>query len=279
MSQSDRHVSRTLAGISITVVVLVVLLVACVAVLPGWLVGSDLGAGAIEPLSHVDRIKAENDVRGTLLQGLGGILALGGVALGFAATLRQVRVNREGNNIGLFTKAIDQLSSENVSVRHGGIYALELLAGLDPAYRAYIHALLTAFIRARAPWPPGRPLDEVDAERSRFQGGLADDVGAAIAALTRRTMIREGDSSELEKADLRGAELAGRDFHDVCFAHSNLEGADLTNANLANSTLSNSILRKSNLSGADLSGASLDGADLSGVISNRATKWPAGFQP
>jgi len=71
-------------------------------------------------VTGVERLSAENGVRSALLQGLAGLLALGGVAAGAAMTLRQVRVNREGHTIGLFTKAIDQLSSEQVSVRHGG---------------------------------------------------------------------------------------------------------------------------------------------------------------
>jgi hypothetical protein len=48
-----------------------------------------------------------------------------------------VRANREGHTIGLFTKAIEQLASEDPSVRHGGVYALELLADLDPGYKGH----------------------------------------------------------------------------------------------------------------------------------------------
>jgi hypothetical protein len=77
----------------------------------------------------------------------GGLLALGGVAVGAVMTLRQVRANREGHSIDLFTKAIDQLASDQVSVRHGGVYALEQLSDLDPRYRGHAHALLTAFVR------------------------------------------------------------------------------------------------------------------------------------
>lgn len=278
MTRIDRQAFQIVFGVAVIIVVLGALLVMCVAILPGWIVGPDSGDGLANAITRLDRLKAENDIRLTLLQGLGGLLALGGVGLGFAATLRQVRANREGNNIALFTKAIDQLSSENVSVRHGGIYALELLAGLDSDYRGYIHALLTAFVRRQAPWPPNRPADEVDAGRARFHGGLSDDVGAALAALSRRSMIEEGDFSELENADLRGADLAGLDFHDTCFVGSNLEGANLVNANLRNATLSNTILRSSDLSGADLTEARLNGADLSGVVSDSATNWPVGFR-
>lgn len=82
----------------------------CVALAPGWVVGPGVG------LTAAERLRAENDVRSTLLQGLGGILALSGVAFGAMMTLRQVRANREGHTIGLFTKAIDQLASDQLAV-------------------------------------------------------------------------------------------------------------------------------------------------------------------
>jgi hypothetical protein len=78
-----------------------------------------LASGPESGLTAAERLSAENDVRSTLLQGLGGLLALGGVAFGAVVTLRQVRASSEGRSIDLFTKAIDQLASDQVSVRHG----------------------------------------------------------------------------------------------------------------------------------------------------------------
>jgi hypothetical protein len=156
----------------------------CVVFGPAWLAGPEPG------LTAADRLSAENDVRSTLLQGLGGLLALGGVAFGAVVTLRQVGASREQRSIDLFTKAIDQLASDQVSVRHGGVYALEQLSELDSRYRGHAHALLTAFVRQRAPWPSSRPDSEVLADRARLQGGLADDIGAAISVLGRQTMDR-----------------------------------------------------------------------------------------
>lgn len=254
------------------VVVVLGAVVLCVVALPAWLV-PDGG------LTVPDRLSAENDVRATMLQALGGLLALGGVALGAAVTLRQVRANREGHTIGLFTKAIEQLASADPSVRHGGVYALELLAELDPGYRGHAHALLTAFVRRHAPWPPFRPEEEVAAERARYHGGLADDIGAALGVLGRGDVIEPGDGSELERVDLRGAELTGLAIPNLCLAHSNLTGANLRDANLAGATLEDVILRDADLRGANLTGANLDGADLTGVRADDTTRWPAGYQP
>ncbi|MGH3939715.1 MAG: pentapeptide repeat-containing protein [Pseudonocardiaceae bacterium] len=228
---------------------------------------------------------------------MGGLLAFGGVAFGAVMTLRQVRANREGYTISLFTKAIDQLASDQVSVRHGGVYALEQLSELDARYCGHAHALLTAFVRRHAPWPPTKPESEISADRTRFHGGLADDIGAALAVLSRQAMILHGSWSELERVDLRSAELDGLNIPRVCLAYSNLEGASLVGAKLAGATLSDTVLRNTDLSHADLHGANLTRADLqgavllgadltnaelcdaslSGVIADHTTHWPHGF--
>jgi hypothetical protein len=120
----------------------------CVVFGPAWIAGNG------SDLSTADRLAAENDVQSTLLQGFGGLLALGGVAVGAVMTLRQVRANREGHSIDLFTKAIDQLASDQVSVRHGGVYAQEQLSELDARYRG----MLTPFSpRSSVGMHHGRP--------------------------------------------------------------------------------------------------------------------------
>jgi hypothetical protein len=246
--------------------------VLCVTALPAWLV-PDTG------LTLPARLGAENDVRTTMLQALGGLLALCGVALGALMTLRQVRANREGQTIGLFTKAIEQLASDDVSVRHGGVYALELLAKLDPAYRGHAHALLTAFVRRQAPWPPVRPEPELAADRARYHGGASDDIGAAIGVLNRGWVISPGAGSELERVDLRGAELTHLAIRRLCLAHSNLEGANLRGADLAGATLADVNLRQADLRGTNLTGADLTGSDLTGARTDDDTRWPAGYAP
>lgn len=253
-------------GLMVVVVVVICVLVAgCVVFAPAWLVRHDLGSGGASTLSVGDRLKAVNDVRATLLQGLAGVVALGGVALGALMTLRQIRVHREGQFIDLFNKAVEQLASDQVGVRHGGVYAMERIADAVPQYRGHVAALLASFVRQQAPWPPVRPLKEVDAERRRFHGGVRDDVGGAMGALGRRSMIGPGDSIELENVDLRGAELGGMDLSDFCFAGANLDGADLAGTDLSRATLAGANLRNADLTGARLTGADLTGTDLTGA--------------
>ncbi|GAA1027095.1 pentapeptide repeat-containing protein [Virgisporangium ochraceum] len=274
-------VAAGIVGVASTVLTA---LVCCVLVLPPLIVTWGLNDSAAAPLSAVDRLRTENDVRSVLLQALAGLVALAGVAAGAAVTVHQIRVNREGHTIGLFTTAVEQLSSPQVSVRHGGVYTLAFLAGLDSRYAGKIHALLTAFIRQQAPWPPTRPPAEVDHDRSRFHGGLADDVGGAISALADGTMITEGAVSELENVDLRDAQLNEFAIGRVCLIGSNLSKASLVNADLSGASMTNTILRGTNLTGATLSGADLSAADLHGavlaaVVYDADTQWPPGFHP
>lgn len=260
------------AWVLVGCIVLGGVLAVCVVFGPAWLAGPQPG------LTTAERLSAENAARATLLQGLVGLLALGGVAVGAMVTFDQVKASREQRSIDLFTKAIELLASDQVSVRQGGVYALEQLSELDDGYRGHAHALLTSFVCQHAPWPPSSPDSGARADRARFHSGLADDIAAAMAALGRGKMIVGDAYSELERVDLRGAELSELNLPRVCFAHANLDDANFAGANLANADFSGATLRNTNLSGAnlreaDLTGALLDGADLS------KAKLPHGFIP
>jgi hypothetical protein len=242
-----------------------VLVALCVVFAPAWLVDGAPG------LSTAERLKAVNDVRATLLQAFGGLLALGGVAVGGFLTSRQLVLNREGRSIDMFTKAIELLAGENEATRQGAVYALERLAELDARYNGHVHALLTSFVGLGAPWKPGTP--------PRDGGGIANDVAAALSVLSRGAVIEPGAASELERVDLRGADLAGLAIPSACFAGANLDDAKLRDAKLTGATLTDVILRNADLRGADLRGADLTGAVLDGVEADGTTRWPAGFAP
>jgi hypothetical protein len=97
-----------------------------------------------------DRLKLQNDLRTTLLQGLGGLAVLGGAY--FAARQlqtgrEQLRVAQEGQVTERFTRAIEQLGSAELDVRLGGIYALERIARDSPSDRATIEEVLTLAVR------------------------------------------------------------------------------------------------------------------------------------
>jgi uncharacterized protein YjbI with pentapeptide repeats len=220
------------------------------------------------------RLKLQNDVRTTLLQGLGGLAVL----VGASFTYRQLRIAREGQVTERFTRAIDQLGNTNLDVRLGGIYALERIANDSPQDRATVAEVLTAFVRGHAPWPTPsaqrfsglsrrlprlvrRPVPETQrpVEVSSLEARAAD-VQAAMTVLGRRHPSADLHHLNLIRVDLRNAQLAGADLRGAELLAANLLGAELTGANLQDADL-----RFVNLTGANLPRANLRGADLSGA--------------
>jgi len=118
----------------------------------------------------------QNDARATLLQALAG----GALLLGAYFTWRQVQTGRQqvhlaeqGQITERFTRAIDQLGSDHLDVRLGGIYALERIARDSPGDRPTIGEVLTAYLRGHAPWPPrleGQPPSRRRSRRSPSYG-------------------------------------------------------------------------------------------------------------
>ena len=78
-----------------------------------------------------DRLKAITDTRTALLAGLIGVGALLTVWLNsrvYRITAQTLRVTEQGHITERYTKAIEQLGSDKLDIRLGGIYALERIA-------------------------------------------------------------------------------------------------------------------------------------------------------
>jgi hypothetical protein len=281
------------AGVAVVVVLGVVLL-------PKYLLAWDLAGGP----APTDRAKAVNDIRTTLLQGLGGAALL----VGAYFTWRQVQVAREGQLTERFTTAVGQLSNRSVDVRLGGIYALERIAIDSERDRQTTYEVLCAYVRQHAPvQPPDAPPTPDDLRGGA--GGLAAkrelaweagqrpplrvrdaDVQAAMSVLGRRLGVPGHQQLELSRvalqgAHLRQARLAGADLHYSDLSAADLSGADLQladltgirlaaavliSANLHQADLRTAILWHVRLDDADLRGTDLTGADLSGAHLPRA---------
>ena len=72
--------------------------------------------------------------------------------------------------------------------------------------------------------------------------------------------------TDLESADLTGANLTGADLTGANLTGADLTGANLTGADLTGANLTGADLTGANLTGADLTGANLTGTDLSCYI-------------
>jgi hypothetical protein len=224
-----------------------------------------------------EELKAQNDVRTTLLQALaGGVLLLGAYF-----TYRQLRVTREGQLTDRYTKAVDQLGSQHLDVRLGGIYALERIARDSPYDRATIEEVLTAYVRDHAPWPPPAPPS--------LQATTQWLVAVALrqrSALQRRTAKARAGQEQQGQPDKKDAERQGPPA-DVQAAMTvlgrrepppgGLRRLNLTRVDLRGARLDEANLQDAWLGGANLQGAGLDDAKLQGATINKGTRWPGGW--
>ena len=242
-------------GLPIKVLAAVGLLLVGVVVLAIYVVPPALVSGQ---LSDAQRLKAENDIRSTLVQLLAGALLLAGLFF----TARTLHLNREGQVTDRFTKAIDQLGSEKGDVRLGAIYALERIAWDSERDHEPIVDILAAFLREHADktlFPAEDPWKPTSVARSD-----ADTI-AALEVLGRRADRGERRPLDLRRIRVKGAHLAdanlrGAVLNGVELPWSNLRGADLRGA-----TLSDADIRSSDCSKADLRDTLLDDAKLNFV--------------
>jgi uncharacterized protein YjbI with pentapeptide repeats len=274
----DIRFSWLASGLALAVFGLVAL---SLLVFPGYLVQRSLDATGTPTLGPAERLKAENDARTTLLQGVAGLV----LVVGAGATWRQLQINREGQITERFNKAIDHLGEggdDKLDVRLGGIYALERIANNSKDDRATIAEILTAYVRGHAAWTsPAEGADPSDAAAAELAElrVRAPDIQAAMTVLGRRapppsrtqplllagTDLRRVDLADahLERADLSGAHLERADLPGAHLERASLSVAHLEGANLADAHLERASLGGAHLERAFLGGAHLEGADLS----------------
>lgn len=227
------------------------LFVGCTVVFPRYLAASDPDYAKVTP---AELAVARNNVRTTLLQGLGGLVLLIGAYLTWrqtqisrAASRDELRLSREGQLTDRFTAAIDQLANDDVAVRVGGIYALGRIAEESITDRGAIADILTAYVRKHSPWPPepnapfpaDYPLDQLTDMPVR-----APDIQAIMTVLGRRTPSPPHPTAwitlDLARTDLR---------------YAGMNGANLYRARLRGASLAKAWLFEADLRGVDLRGA------------------------
>lgn len=217
----------------------------------------------VRGLTGKDLASALDAVRGRALAVGTGLLAL--VAVYYTA--RNADTARQGHVTERFTKAIEQLGSDKLDVRIGGIYALERVARDSARDHPVVMEVVAAFLREHC-------RDE-DARSAEGGWPLRADLQAAFTVIARRKVAHDTDPVNLHKADLRGASMldadlrnaimVGADMTKVSLPRANLSGANLNGALLANTQLMFADLSKVNLEGADLSGSDLQRANLRGA--------------
>jgi Pentapeptide repeats (8 copies) len=191
----------------------------------------------------------------------------------------QTEADRERRITENFSKAVEQLASDKIELRLGGIYTLERISRESPDDYWTVMETLTAFVREHAPWTDPDPrapesmtrfYEDKPRER-RADSGPSTDIAAGLSVIVRRS--KQNRQKEKEKewrfdftgADLRGADLVGAHLEGACLHQAHLERARLSEAHLEGAWLVDAHLVRAHLLGAHLDGANLRGARLEGA--------------
>ena len=201
---------------------------------------------------------------------------LGG-SIGWYFLVRRTRVAEQGVTVERLTRAMEQLDSEHLSVRLGGILGLEQIAESQKEERKKILQILSTRIREIAPREEPEPettelipkpspsLTEKEIERLKNR----QDVMAAVNALARiaskltsTEKNEEKNSFHLRNTDFRFLnfeviDLSFFDLSDVDFSYAQLTGINFSNANLQNSIFIETSLVQPYLKGAYLGNTDL----------------------
>jgi uncharacterized protein YjbI with pentapeptide repeats len=232
-------------------------------------------------LSAKDWLHQINENRKTMAQIFGaGALALVGLYIAWVrskAMRDQAEVDREQQLTDLYVKAIEQLGSEKLQIRLGGIYALERIARESPKDHWPIMEVLTAFVRENAPLREEAPATNVMEKETVASPDVSEktilppptDIQAVLTVLGR-TAIDYAQDGETRSLDLRSTHLAFVDLEYAklqrgFFSKANLFGADLSHASLQGAFFWEANLQGARLVNANLQGASLDEANLYGA--------------
>jgi pentapeptide repeat protein len=231
------------------------------------------------PLRVLRLQQARDAARGRLLTLGAGLFAAGALIFtgrNYGLARRTYQLTEEGQVTDRYTKAIEQLGSDKLDVRIGGIYALERIARDSVRDHPTVMDVLAAFTRehSREPWPP-----DAGANVPRAPDAGANvprpDVQAAATVIGRRNPTHDRGRIDLTGADLAGADLTGANFTGVVLTgvnligayltHADLTGADLVMADLSYANLDDVDFTAADLRDVDLADATLTGADLRGV--------------
>ena len=168
----------------------------------------------------------------------------------------------------LYTKAVEQLGSDEAPVRFGGLYALERLAQDNPAHRQTIVNVICAYLRM--PFSPTAPASRPEPEAAEGQKSLALRVKRGLMGLaahgrqerqvrlTAQRILAEHLRDDRAKDQQSTDPASSRFWNNIRL--------DLTGATLIDFNLINGVMADANFHRATFSGdASFGGATFSGA--------------
>ena len=236
-----------------------------------WVVGiaAVLAIGGLLSWRYWDALADDKESLSTTIRNVG--LVVGGIIAILLAVWRSIVAERQADTAQQsllnerYERGAEMLGSDVLSVRLGGIYALQRLAQEHPEeYHLQIMRLMCAFVRY--PTEDQSFLDKQSTDEPTPL--IRPDIDAAMAAFVNRDEQRLDIESEahftvdLQTAKLRGAHYAHANLSGARLHRADMSKAELPNAHMSGSDLTCANLSEANLSRADLSYADLDDAEL-----------------
>ena len=186
----------------------------------------------------------------------------------------ELRLTRQGQMTERFTQAIEQLGSEKLEIKLGGIYSLERTAHEEKNYHWPVMEVLTSYVRRHAARKPDKELRENAATPEPDIQAILDVIGRRSEDNRIDKEVEYGtielnntdlQGANLQEAHLEGANLQGANLYGAILQEANLFRADLVGTNLLGAILQRAILQRAILQEATLQGAILQGAILQGA--------------
>ena len=192
-------------------------------------------------------LTAMNGTRVASVALLAGLAAFGTLAY----TVRTYSLSLSGQVTERYSRAVDQLGSEKISVRLGGIYGLERIALDSSVDASTVVEVLAAFVRLES------SVTSSDSATTHAVAEVGADVQGALTVLARRP-----PTARPMPLDLRGTTLVGANLNSALLKGAQLNNSNLRRAHLSDSRLERAVMDDAVLIDADLSGAHLLGARL-----------------
>jgi Pentapeptide repeats (8 copies) len=143
-----------------------------------------------------------------------------------------------------FYKAVEQVSSNKIETRVGGIYALESISKDSDKYYKIVIEFLADFVQEHTNLPSDKSikiilqkdaLDKKTPDQTKREGGFSPfsrDIQAALKVLSRRAYHSDEVALNLREIKLRDADLRKANLRKVDFQQADLREADFQEADL-----------------------------------------------
>lgn len=234
----------------LAITVIAVILFAVLLWLPEWMSNQ-------YQFDHVKDWAAQVTANRAMLVNLMGGLA---VAVTIYFTYRNFKVAEDKSITDVFSKAIEQLGSSDVSVRLGGIHSLARIARSSKEDYFPIMQILTGYLRHRFQC---EALAPEPAAKSPAGSHCPVDAQAILNILSDRSGPIPGNYNlDLSYIEIPNGWVPNGDFRDVYFWSAKLTGWNFCEANLRGADFKGATLDCCDFTAANLTGANLEGATI-----------------